>query len=103
MVNHLLPDLTSLERSPSKRRGKIYLDYMQNKKGATLACAYSARPKPEAPVSAPLYWKEVKQGLRITDFTIFSMPDRLEKEGDLLLPVLKQELDMEAALDRLSQ
>ncbi|MGB3184158.1 MAG: DNA ligase D [Cyclobacteriaceae bacterium] len=102
MVNHMLPDLTSLERSPSKRRGKIYLDYMQNKKGATLACVYSARPKPGAPVSAPLYWKEVKEGLKITDYTIFTMPERLEKEGDLLKPVLKQQLDMAAALDRLS-
>ncbi|MFA0961281.1 DNA ligase D [Roseivirga sp. BDSF3-8] len=100
---HQLPKLTSMERSPSKRKGKIYLDYLQNKKGATLACAYSVRPKPGAPVSAPLQWDEVKTGLKISDFTLFNMPDRLQKTGDLAAPVLQEGLDMGAAIDRLSE
>ncbi len=43
-----------MERVIKNRKNKIYLDYLQNKKGQTLASAYCARPKPGATVSAPL-------------------------------------------------
>src|SRR5690606_32413899 len=46
-------EITSFERSPSKRKGKIYLDYLQNAKGKTMSSVYSLRPRPGAPVSAP--------------------------------------------------
>lgn len=48
------PGITSLERSPAVRKGKIYLDYLQNAKGKTMASVYSIRPRLGAPVSAPL-------------------------------------------------
>ena len=77
------PDVTSLERSPSKRKNKIYLDYLQNRKGQTIVAPYSVRPKPLATVSTPLKWEEVNQDLQISDFTIFNIKQRVKKLGDL--------------------
>src|SRR3546814_5127659 len=49
-----VPSITSLERSLSKRQKKVYLDYLQNTRGQTLAAPYSARPRPHATVSTHL-------------------------------------------------
>jgi bifunctional non-homologous end joining protein LigD len=87
IVHARLPDITSLERSPKKRRGKIYLDYLQNRFGQTLACAYSVRPYPGATVSTPLLWTELKKGFRPSRFTIKTMAKRLKDKGDLWKPV----------------
>jgi bifunctional non-homologous end joining protein LigD len=54
-------------------------------------------------VSTPLYWDEVKKGLKISDFTIKNVPDRLKETGDLFKPVLGKGIDMEKALDKLTQ
>ncbi len=97
-----LPDLTSMERNTKKRKGKIYLDFLQNRKGQTLASAYCARPKPGATVSAPLEWQEVKQGLDMRDFTIKNMPERIREKPDLFTPVLGKGIDIEQALEALS-
>ncbi|MGE5681404.1 MAG: DNA ligase D, partial [Bacillota bacterium] len=88
MVNQKLPEITSLERSPAKRRGKVYIDYLQNKIGSTVAAPYSVRPRAGAPVSAPLLWKEVKTGLNPDKFTIKNIIKRLEKNGDFFKGVL---------------
>ncbi len=88
VVNAQLPDLTSLTRDPAKRQGKVYLDYLQNAHGQTLAAPYSARPKPGATVSAPLTWEELERGGKPTDFTVKTMPQRLAKVGDLWRSVL---------------
>lgn len=97
-----LEDFTSLERSLSKRgKDKIYIDYLQNRPGQTLSCAYSLRPKIHAPVSTPLEWKEVKHGLKPTDFNIKNTIERLEKKGDLFTPVLGKGIDMVKALKKL--
>lgn len=97
-----LPDFTSLERSLSKRgKSNIYIDYLQNRRGQTLSCAYSLRPKPGATVSTPLLWKEVKSGLHPSDFTIKNILQRVEKKGDLFADVLKKGIDMKAALKKL--
>jgi len=77
------PDTTSLERSPAKRKGKIYLDFLQNRKGQTIVAPYSVRPKPGATVSAPLAWEELQDGLSIQDFDIFNMQQRLKEKGEL--------------------
>ena len=55
----------------------MYIDYLQNRPKATLAAPYSLRPKPGATVSMPLYWGEVKKGLKMKDFTIVNAIDRL--------------------------
>lgn len=64
LVNRELPKFTSLERVVAKRRGKMYLDFLQNRPQATIAAPYSLRPKPGATVSMPLHWEEVKKGCR---------------------------------------
>ncbi|KEO75530.1 DNA ligase D [Anditalea andensis] len=102
-VQELVPDITSMERSVKKRNDKIYLDFMQNRKGQTLAAPYCARPKPGATVSAPLHWDEVKTGLKMGDFTIKSVPERLEKIGDLFEGVLREHNNIESVLTKLSE
>ncbi|MCP9198537.1 DNA ligase D [Gramella sp. GC03-9] len=101
-IQEKLPSLTSMERSLKKRGNKIYLDYLQNRKGQSLASVYCVRPKPGAPVSAAIEWDELKKGLEITDFNIKNMPGRLEKKGDIFGEVLSKGLDMEKALERLN-
>lgn len=97
-----LPGFTSLERSLSKRgKNNIYIDYLQNRKGQTLSCAYSLRPKPGAPVSTPLEWKEVKKGLHPTDFTFKNIMKRIEKKGDLFKGTLLKGIDMLRCINRL--
>jgi bifunctional non-homologous end joining protein LigD len=100
-INRELPKVTSLERSPQKRRSLIYLDYLQNHYGATMASVYSLRPRPGATVSAPLDWKEVKRGLDAQDFTIRSMASRIKKKGDLWKGVMGRGIDMARALKAL--
>ena len=89
MANQLIPEFTTLERSLSKRsKDKIYMDYLQNRKGQTIACVYSLRPKTGATVSTPLHWSEVKAGLTPKEFTITTIHERLKKTGDLFAPML---------------
>jgi len=96
-----LPDLTSIERMIKNRNGKLYIDYLQNKPGATLAAPYSLRPKPGATVSMPLHWEEVKKGLQMKDFTIFNAMDRIKTEGDIFKPVLDTGIDLDKVLGAL--
>ncbi len=92
------PDHTSLERSPAKRKEKIYLDFLQNRKGQTIAAPYSVRPKPGATVSAPLDWAEVKDGLSIQNFDIFNMVKRIKEKGDLWADISKVKNNLKEAL-----
>lgn len=96
-----LPNLTSLERNPASRKGKIYLDFLQNAIAQTVAAPYSVRPGKGAPVSAPLRWEEVKPGLKPTDFTILNMPDRIRQLGDIFSGVLGEGVDLPASLKKL--
>lgn len=102
LIQARLPQLTSMERAVKNRRGKIYLDYLQNRRGQTLAAPYCLRPRPGAPVSAPLSWDEVKVGLKIGDFNITTMRLRLAAIGDIFGPVLGEGIDMADALTKLS-
>ena len=99
-----LPALTTLERSLKKRdQNKIYLDYLQNRTGQTLASVYSIRPKPLAPVSMPILWEELKFGLKPTDFNIHNALERIKKNKDLFKAVLGKGIDMLKALENLSK
>lgn len=98
LVHERLPDITSLERSPAKRKTKIYLDWLQNRVGQTLAAPYSARPVEGACVSAPLEWKEVRKGLRPEKFTIKTIRKRLKDKGDLWKGILEDAVDLSEAL-----
>ncbi len=92
---------TSIERMTSRRKGKVYIDFLQNRPAATLVAPYSLRPKPSATVSMPLYWEEVKKGLRIADFTIENALERIESEGDMFKPVLGKGIDLKKLLKSL--
>ncbi|HEY9363009.1 MAG TPA: DNA ligase D, partial [Chitinophagaceae bacterium] len=101
LVQHQLPDTTSVIRSLQKRGNKIYVDFLQNRRGQTLAAAYSARPKAGATVSTPLEWKEVKPGLHPSQFTIKNILQRMEKKGDLFSNVLGKGIDLRKCLKNL--
>jgi bifunctional non-homologous end joining protein LigD len=98
LVHKELPKFTSLERNVRSRKGKMYLDFLQNRNQATLAAPYSCRPKPGATVSMPLQWDEVKKGLKMTDFHIFNALERAQSMGDIFKPVLGKGIDMEKAI-----
>lgn len=100
LVHQRIPEFTTLERMISNRHGKMYLDFLQNRPGATIASAYSLRPKPGATVSMPLHWDEVKKGLKMNDFTIRNSIDRLKNTGDLFKGVLGEGINMEEILEK---
>jgi bifunctional non-homologous end joining protein LigD len=96
-----LPEITTVERPLNKRKGRIYIDYLQNRRGQTLASVYSLRPKTGATVSAPLEWKEVKKGLHPSKFHIKNILPRIEKKGDLFSGVLKERTDLKKCIKKL--
>lgn len=102
-IHEQLPKITSMERALKNRKGKIYLDYLQNSRGQTLAAPYCVRPRKGAPVSAPLQWNEVKKGLKIEDFNMLNMPARIAKHDDLFKEVLAEGINMEKALEKLNE
>jgi bifunctional non-homologous end joining protein LigD len=83
-----LPQVT-LERSLSKRKGRLYFDCLQNAYGKTVIAPYSPRGVDGAPVSAPLRWEEIDEKLDPLRFNLRTMPERLAKLGDLFAPALK--------------
>jgi len=93
-VQKQIPKFSSIERTVSDRKGKMYLDFLQNRPQATIAAPYSLRPKPGATVSMPLHWDEVKKGLKMKNFTILNAVDRIKETGDLFKPVLGKGIDL---------
>ena len=102
-----LPKIATVERVVSRRAGKVYIDFLQNRQGQLMASFLSVRPKPGATVSAPLSWKEVGEGLAMSDFTIETVPPRMERleaeGGDPCRAVLTEEPDLMEALGRLGE
>ena len=104
LVQEQLPDFTTLERNLSKRGKKmIYLDHLQNRRGQTIAAAYSLRPVPGVTVSMPLKWSEVKEGLSPNQFTIHSAIKRMQKLGDIFSGVLGKGIDIQKCLSELEK
>ena len=81
-VARQVPDFT-VERTIAKRKGRLYLDALQNGYGKTIVAPYSLRAIDGAPVSAPLEWSEVTRKLDPSKFNLRTMPERLAKKGDL--------------------
>lgn len=75
----LIPDRFIANMSKRKRKGKIYVDYLRNAKGATAIAAYSTRARPLAPVSVPIGWDELSSDVRSDHFTVKNVVDRLAR------------------------
>lgn len=98
------PDIATIERFIRKRKPQqIYVDYLQNIEGKSVAAAYSVREKPGAPVSTPVTWQEVKKGIEIKDFTIKNVPQRVKRRGDLFKAVLTKKQSLALATKRLAK
>ena len=87
LVSEKHPREATIERSVRARGRRVYIDYLQNIEGKTLASAYSVRANAHAGVSAPLTWKEVDKGVDREAFTLRTMAARLKKVGDLWEPL----------------
>ncbi|MBX3162285.1 MAG: non-homologous end-joining DNA ligase [Deltaproteobacteria bacterium] len=109
IARHLVakyPDELTIEFYKKDRKGRLFLDVMRNALGATLVAAYSVRPRPGAPVSAPIAWAEVEDPhLRPNSFTLRDVPGRIATQGDPWARLRDEPGsidDADAALDRLT-
>jgi bifunctional non-homologous end joining protein LigD len=81
-----------------KKRSGVLVDHRQNGWGKTIASVYSVRPKPGAPVSTPLAWDELTEGIRPSDYSMHAVLDRIDGRGDLFEPVLRDHQSLGRAL-----
>ena len=82
--------MTSEYRVAKRPKGRVLVDYNQNAWGRTLASIYSVRPRPNAPVSTPVTWREIEKGVRIEDFRMDNVRARIARVGDLWKPLLQK-------------
>jgi bifunctional non-homologous end joining protein LigD len=96
--------MTSEYRVAKRHKGRVLVDYNQNAWGRTLASIYSVRPTPLATVSTPVTWKEVADGIRIEDFRLDNVRQRIQRVGDLWKPLLARRgrTDLDRFLSRKS-
>ncbi|MET3574273.1 DNA ligase D [Bhargavaea ullalensis] len=76
------PDRFTTERLIKNRHGRLYVDYVQHAEGKTIICPYSTRGTAHAPVSTPLEWHELEDGIRPQDLTVPVLPRRIQEIGD---------------------
>jgi bifunctional non-homologous end joining protein LigD len=93
-------DATVRRMTRDRKSDQVYIDYLQNIEGKSLASPYSVREKPHATVSAPLEWKEITKKLSLDMFTIETMPERIKKKGDLFADVLKNRQSLSSAMKK---
>jgi bifunctional non-homologous end joining protein LigD len=97
------PNLFTEPRSVGRRKkDRVYFDWMQIGYGKTISAPYVTRPYDGAPVSTPLEWSEVKEGLTPQQFTIRNVIPRFRERGDLFAPVLQGGQRLESALAQLA-
>jgi len=102
-VHGALPEITSLERMPKKRIGKVYMDFLQNGRGKTMSCAYSLRPREGATASTPLDWDELNdKKFNVKNYNIKTLPKRVKEMGDLWADFFDNAMDLEEILAKLS-
>lgn len=88
-----MPGVITMDWTVERRTGRIFFDHNQNTRGKTLAGPYSLRPSPQATVSTPITWDELKT-VYPTDFTIATVPARLAKLGDPWRDLLNAKQDL---------
>ena len=85
----------------ASRKGKIFIDYLRNGRGATSIGAYSTRARPGAPVSTPLFWEELETDVRANTYNVRNLPERLESlEADPWADFLKERQSITAAMKK---
>jgi len=97
------PDLATVDRAVSRRAGRVYIDFLQNRREQTVVPPYVVRPVEAASVSMPLSWDELEGDLKIDDFTILTAPARVERTGDIFRTALRQPHDLAKAIRSLSR
>ena len=100
-VARVLPNIATVERSIPKRKGRLYVDYLQNGHGKTIASPYVLRAADGAPVSTPIRWSEVTESLKPSAFTLRTVRARIDAHGDLFAGVLKGGPDIRPLLAQL--
>ena len=103
LVASRLPKIATVERVVGNREGKVYVDFLQNRRGQTLVPPYSVRPVRGATVSTPLAWDELTDELTLAQFTILTVPPRVEERGDLFADALTDGQDLLPAIERLGE
>jgi DNA ligase D len=93
-----LPDQVTMSWWKEERGERVFVDYNQMARDRTIASAYSIRPRPRAPVSAPLRWDEL-DSVTPEDFDIQTMPDRFSSVGDLHAGVGEQAYSIDTLLE----
>ncbi len=96
-------DIATVERRPGSRGGRVYVDFLQNRKEQTIVPPYVVRPVPGARVSMPLEWDELEGDLETGLFTIRTAPPRIERLGDLWRASLSVRHDLVAAIVQLEE
>jgi bifunctional non-homologous end joining protein LigD len=87
-VAKVLPEIATVERMKDRRKGRLYVDFLQNGEGKTIVSPYTVRALDGAPVSTPLRWSEVTRALDPRAFTVRTVLDRIAKHGDLFAGAL---------------
>ncbi|MGW0906011.1 non-homologous end-joining DNA ligase [Streptomyces sp. NPDC002853] len=93
-----MPDQVTTAWWKEERGERIFVDYNQAARDRTIASAYSVRPRPNAPVSAPLRWDEVDDAVP-EDFDIGTMPERFAEVGDVHADMEKHAFTLDALLE----
>ncbi len=103
IVARELGSIATVERAVGSREGKVYIDFLQNRRGQTLVPPYSVRPVRGATVSTPLAWDELTDELELIQHTILTVPARVAEKGDLFAPALTDRQDLLPALEELEK
>lgn len=96
-------DIATVERVVSRRAGKVYVDFLQNRREQTVVPPYVVRPVEAGSVSMPLAWDELETEFRVSDFTLMNGPQRIERNGDLFRTALSRPQDLAKAIQALGR
>lgn len=104
MITKIYPNKCTTERMVAKRGDKIYLDYLQNSWGKTMAWQYSLRPTPKGTVSTPLLWEEIEAGnIQVENYNINTIKQRVNSLGDLYQGVLIKQQNIDNLLTMIDE